>query len=257
MRTPLRLLPSLATFALAAGAAFVSVSAQAALVARNLDGDTSTAEAYYDSALGITWMRDVQRLASTYGLTVAMTQASAQTALASFNADASVNHGFSGWRLPEANGVHVIGGLGCQTGFNGSTDCGSNVNVASSELAHLFHATLGNISSRDTAGGFLPGTAGVDFGLVHSGDFTGLAADRYWTGEASYRLIFGMPQHGHVVFNFADGSQGLGAATSVARAWLVHDGDIGGAVSSSAVPVPGSLGLAALGLALLARRRTA
>lgn len=234
--------------------------AQAALVARNLDGDATTAEAYFDTALGITWMRDSTRLSTALGLgATSFSQADAQMHLAAFNADAAASYGLGGWRLPTAAGVHTIGGAGCQTGFNGSTDCGSNVDVASSELAHLFHATLGNLSQRDGTGALRPGTSGVDWGLVDDGDFLGLAGARYWTSEASFRLIFGQPQPGHVAFNLGDGSQGVFASTTLARAWLVHDGDIGTAVSSQAneVPLPGSLGLAALGVALLSRRRRA
>jgi uncharacterized protein (TIGR03382 family) len=237
-----------------AAATFCSATAQAALVARSLDGDATTAEAYYDTTLGITWMRDSLHLSRALGLAAStFNQADAQAHVAALNGNATLNYGFGNWRLPAAPGVHTIGGAGCQTGFNGSTDCGSNVDVASSELAHLFHATLGNISQRDASGAFRPGTSGVDFGLVDDGDFIDLNPARYWSGEASFRLIFGIPQAGHVLFNLGDGSQSVTASSTLAHAWLVHDGDIGSAVGE--VPLPGTLGLAALGLALLARRR--
>ena len=248
------------SLALAACALLTSVDAHATLVARNLDADSTTAEAYHDTSLGITWMRDTQALSHALGLSSAtFNHADALSHLAAFNANGSVNHGFSQWRLPGASGVHSIGGAGCQFGFNGSTDCGSNVDVASSELAHLFHATLGNISQRDGSGNFRPGTAGIDWGLVDDGDFDNLMGGAYWTGTTSYRLIFNMPQTGQVTFNLYDGTQGILSPTGQARAWLVHDGDIGGLVASalnvSAVPLPGTLPLAALGLLALARRR--
>jgi uncharacterized protein (TIGR03382 family) len=248
------------TLALAACLLLTGANAHATLVARNLDTDSTTAEAYYDTSLGITWMRDTQALSHALGLgSSTFNHADALGHLAAFNANGSANHGFSQWRLPGAGGVHSIGGAGCQFGFNGSTDCGSNVDVASSELAHLFHATLGNTSQRDSSGNFRPGTAGIDWGLANDGDFDNLLAGTYWTGTTSYRLIFNLPQHGQVTFNLLDGSQSILSPTSQARAWLVHDGDIGSAVSSalnaSVVPLPGTLPLAALGLLALARRR--
>lgn len=248
--------PSLQPLALAATALALSLPATAALVARNLDGDTSTAEAYYDTTLGITWLRDTDTLHTALGLSPLADYASVTAALAAFNANAAFNFGFSGWRLPGADGVHTIGGAGCQSGFNGSTDCGDNVDTASSELASMFHDTLGNLSRRDTTGSPRAGSAGIDWGLVNTADFVGLDDVVYWSGTSSYRLIFGMPQVGQVVFDMRNGSQALNATSSLRAAWLVHEGDIGSAVvATAAVPQPGSLGLAALGLALLARRR--
>jgi hypothetical protein len=244
--------------ALATATTFTSLGAHAALVARDLDGDTSSAEAYFDTLLGITWMRDARALSSAYGVAATLNYSNTLATLANFNADPLLNFGHSGWRLPGAAGVHTIGGAGCQFGFNGSTDCGTSVDSASSELAHLFHVSLGNLSDRDTSGGFRPGVSGIDFGLVQTGDFVGAAATPYWSGTASYRLIFGVPQHGQVSFHLGTGTQAIGSPTGLGGAWLVHDGDIGQALGAAgAVPLPGSLGLAALGLALLMRRRAA
>jgi hypothetical protein len=244
------------TLALAAAACGTSVSVNAALVARDLDGNSATAEAYHDTTQGITWMRDTRALANAYGLATTMTHAAATSSLANFNADTTHNHGYSGWRLPGAAGVHTIGGAGCQFGFNGSTDCGSNVDTSSSELAMLFHGMLGNLSDRDSAGQFRPGTAAVDFGLVNEGDFVDLDGIGYWSGTASWRLIFGQQVAGHVTFHMGSGTQSIGTAAALNAAWLVHDGDIGGAVGpANAVPLSSSLSLAAMGLALLGTLR--
>lgn len=230
------------------------LAGHASLIARNLDSNAATVEAYYDSSLGITWMRDVNYLATaTPGMvpTGYVSYLDAMTALSTFNTNSAFNFGWSNWRLPTAMGVHTIGGAGCQTGFNGSTDCGFNVNTASSELAFMFHNNLGNLSSRDSTGNLRPGNSGVDFGLANSADFINLETGRYWSETASYRLIFSTPVNGQVTFDFADGSQSITAPTTSSRgfAWLVHDGDVGGAVVQ-AVPEPGSIALA--GLALLA-----
>lgn len=250
---PLLLAGLLATLAFAP-------TADAALVARNLDADAGTVEAYYDTVLGITWMRDRNHLAQVMPALVPtgfVTWAEADAAIDALNLNAAAGYGLGGWRMPTATGVHTIGGAGCQSGFNGSTDCGSNVNTASSELAYMFHVNLGNLSQIDTTGAARAGAAGIDFGLVNDADFLNLETGRYWSETASYRLIFNLPQNGYVSFDFANGTQaitapGAGANASRGFVWLVHDGDVG-----HAVPEPGSLALAGLGLfaALRARRR--
>lgn len=236
------------------------LAGQASLVARDLDGNATTTEAYYDTVLGITWMRDRNHLATaTPGMvpTGYVSYADATAAVAALNANSAFNFGLTGWRLPTANGVHTIGGAGCQTGFNGSTDCGSNVNTASGELAFMFHDNLGNVSSRDSSGNLRAGSYGVDFGLVNDEDFLNLETGRYWSSTASYRLIFNIPQNGQVSFDFADGSQAITAATAGNRgfAWLVHDGDVGTSLSN-AVPEPASLALVGLGLMAAFSRRS-
>jgi hypothetical protein len=227
-------------------------------VARSLDGDASTVEAYYDTTLGITWMRDRNHLAAvTPGMTPTgfVTWADGNAAIAALNASSAssaAGYGLSGWRMPTANGVATIGGAGCQFGFNGSTDCGSNVDTASSELAYMFHVNLGNTSSRDSTGNLRPGSFGVDFGLVNDDDFLNLETGRYWSSTDSYRLIFNVPLNGKVSFDFNDGSQTITPATGSASGfvWLVHDGDMGTAVSTG-VPEPASLALVGLGLLAL------
>lgn len=254
MNTPMKQL--LLSCALAAAACSAG-TAHAALVARSLDGNASTVEAYFDTALGITWMRDRNHLAGvTPGMvsTGFVTWADGDAAITALNANSAsstAGYGFSGWRMPTASGVATIGGAGCQFGFNGSTDCGSNVDTTSSELAHMFHVNLGNVSSRDSSGNLRAGSFGVDFGLVNDEDFLNLDAGRYWSGTDSFRLVFSTPLNGKVSFDFNDGSQSVFSNTSGNRGfvWLVHDGDVGTAVSN-AVPEPASLALA--GVALLA-----
>jgi hypothetical protein len=254
---------SSATFAgaFAATLIFASGLANASLVARDLDGNAATAEAYYDTSLNITWLRDINHLANaTAGMAAngVSSWGDGAAAASALNANSPFNFGLTGWRMPTANGMATIGGPGCQFGFSGSTDCGSNVDTSSSELAYMFHVNLGNTSQRDGAGNFRAGSLGVDFGLVNTADFLNLSAGRYWSGTTSFRLIFNQPLTGPVTFDFNDGSQSVFSnnVNNLGRSWLVHDGDVGGALSAS-VPEPGSLalvGLAGAGAFVLRRR---
>ena len=75
------------------------------------------------------------------------------------------------------------GAAGCDFVVNGGSDCGFNVQTKSggtvfSEMAHLYHVTLGNLAR------FAPGTD-VDqpgYGLSNTGNFQDMQSDSYWSG---------------------------------------------------------------------------
>jgi hypothetical protein len=123
-------------------------SAQAALTARDLDGVATTAEAYYDSTLNITWLAD-WNYAKTSGQDAdgVMTWSQAVTWAANLTVGSYTN-----WRLPASNYS------GCH---------GYNCAGAGQEFGSLWYATLGN-------------AAGA---LTNSGGFTNLQLDWYWTAE--------------------------------------------------------------------------
>jgi hypothetical protein len=108
------------------------------LQGRDLDGNLSTAEAYYDISLNTTWLANAN-VASL------MTWADANSWAAGLNPYGS---GITGWRLPT---VTDTGTPGCDFAYTG-TDCGYNVDTATGEMAHMFYTTLGDKAYYDTSG---------------------------------------------------------------------------------------------------------
>lgn len=149
--------------------------------------------------------------------------------------------GYNNWRLPT---VIDTGTPGCDYAYSG-TDCGFNINTATSEMAHLYYDELGNLASVDTAGGWpQPG-----WGLVNTGPFTNLQSNLYWSGTedapiTNYAWLFG----------FGDGAQGAGYKSSNFYALAVRPGQV------AAMPVPAAVwlfGSGLLGLIGMARRKPA
>lgn len=159
--------------------------------------------------------------------------------------------GASDWRLPE---IVDTGTPFCDASFSG-TDCGFNVELAGSEMAHLFAATLGNFGAFDTSGAPTGcGNGGAQPScLVNAGPFSGIAngtSDFYWSSTP----VPGFPS-GIFGFNFHRGEQYPvdSFRPDVAHAWAVRSGDI------AALPTPAPASLLAASAALLgfARRRRA
>ncbi|PPD33370.1 MAG: hypothetical protein CTY19_07570 [Methylomonas sp.] len=129
--------------------------------------------------------------------------------------------------------------LGCNYAYSG-TDCGYNVDTASSELARLFYGALGNKGLVN-----INGQQQLDHGLIDDPNnpndeslFSNLQADYYW---------FGTPyaQSGNRAwsFRFNTGEQYYHlAAGSLMRAWAVRDGDV------ATVPMPGAIWLFGSGM---------
>lgn len=206
------------------------------LQGRDLDGNLSTFEAYYDTALNITW------LANANYAGFAMNWDEANTWATGLNPYGSI---ITGWRLPT---VTDTGTPGCDYAFSG-TDCGYNVNTATGEMAHMFYTTLGNKAYYNTSG-VGPQTG---WGLTNTGPFSNVQSNVYWSAtEYAPDTIYAW------IVATSSGVQTYGDKPNNNYTWFVHSGDVGAAVSS--VPVPAAVwlfGSGLLGLIGVARRKAA
>jgi len=232
---------------------FVSLPAQAVgvsgqgtwestLQGRDLDGNAATYEAYYDTALNITW------LANANAAGTGMTWADAKTWANNLNVN-----GVTGWRLPTLSPIDGTA-FNFTYGYDGTTDTSYSVSApgttyagsTASEMAYLYYNTLGNLARLDTSGTVRPG-----WGLTNNtGPFSNFESDSvfpsgsYWTGLdcAVYACAF----------SFYNGFQGYEYQTSTLFALAVRPGDI------SAVPVPAAMwlfGSGLMGLLGMAKRK--
>lgn len=135
-----------------------SGTAQAALQGRDLDGNSATFEAYYDTDLNITWLAN----ANVNGI---MNWADATSWAAGLSLTDGVNV-YDNWRLPTT--LQPDASCGTQSG-----GVSFGYNCIGSEMGHLFYAELGG-----TAGQSILTSADPDLAK-----FTNLQVDRgYWSG---------------------------------------------------------------------------
>lgn len=188
------------------------------LLPRDIDGDVTTIEGYYDTALDITWMPSINST-SRGGLLEAKAWAE--------NLDVA---GVTGWRLPAMTSGDVVL---CDNSYGG-TNCGYNVDPYSSELAHMFHITLGNNSLRDTNGnstGPIPEDGPViNVGPFYVGPHSNLVTWFYWADSLKYGGCSSSIDVYAVCgwyFDFYGGYQDShDTRLEFPYWWAVHDGDI-------------------------------
>ena len=222
------------------------------LLARDLDGNLSTAEAYYDTVLKITWLADADYAG------VNMPWSSAINWAKYLNIS-----GYTGWRLPETNPIDGTTADDDYVSYIGSEDRGFNVSApgtlyagsTASEMAHLFYNTLGNLGYCDPATSSTQNCSGpqAGWGLSNTGPFSNIQDRNYWSGTEAY-IQQATYEINAWTFNFETGDQFVAATHSydILRAWAVHDGDVGTAI----VPAPPALwlfGSGMLGLVGIAR----
>ncbi len=216
------------------------------LQARDVNSD-GIVDAYYDTSLDITWLADAD--AMNAGVENSENAGRRSFEYASEWVSTLDVFGVSGWRLPA---TYDFGHDGCQWSSTGGTDCGYNVLPDSSEMAHMYSITLGNISHNNNPGTSL---------LSNTGPFANLMAFGYWSGtpvvdgwNPSHPLV---PENGWR-FSFAAGRQDDLPKSYGHFAWAVKDGDVG--VIATPVPEPESFLLMSAGLlfvSIVRRRRKA
>lgn len=137
---------------------------QSVLQARDLNGD-GTVDAFYDSSRNLSWAADADPIGAT-------DWAQSHAWITSLNL-----FGVTGWRTPTMQAA--AGGFpACpQYTYDGSGDCGYNVDPGRSELAHLYQMVLGNQPWLDGSGAERP----PGWGLSNTGPFRNLRAGDYPT----------------------------------------------------------------------------
>ena len=208
---------------------------ESTLQGRDLDGDLSTFEAYYDTTLDITWLADANYAGTN------MDWATANNWAANLN---PYNSGITGWRLPDTVDVGNDGAT--YTNVFQGVDYGYNI-TTHSELSHMFYEVLGNTAYYDTSGN----SPQAGYGVSNTGSFSNVQSFYYWSATEYYAPSTNSAWY----FNLSDGGQGYSSSKFDSfYAWAVHSGDVG----VSAVPVPAAVwlfGSGLLGLLGVAKRK--
>lgn len=215
------------------------------LQSRDLDGNSATVEAYYDTILNITWLANAN-LAQTSGFDAdgLMVWATANSWAAGLNIN-----GITGWRLPTVSPVDGTTADDATFSNTGTEDLGHNVSApgtlfagsTASEIAHLFYNTLGDKSVCN------PVTSTTSMcvsqsgsGLTNTALFANVQAGRYWS-STTYTLSTGNAWSFSTTVS-TSGLQNSTDKTSGLYAWAVHPGDV------AVVPAPAAVWLLGTGL---------
>lgn len=183
----------------------------------------------YDSVQNVTWLADAN-YAKTSGYD-AQGNMSWQNAVAWVDGlsylDSVRGTIYSDWRLPT---FHDLGVPGCDYDYSGS-DCGYNVAVTSSELAHLFYGDFANKAILDSRGGPQSGYGIVDDPATADDEslFSHIQSFGYWLGTS-----YGGDASKAWYLSTATGMQNYISKGTNYYVWAVRDGDV------AAVPLPGA-----------------
>ena len=214
----------------------VSMS-EAALFGRDLDGNVSTTEGYFDDVLGITWLADANAGAGSAFDDGASNSDGLMTWQNAVDWAGALTVGsFSDWRLPS---ISVAGGLpiGSASAVNVAfCVTATEIECWDNELGYMFFYNL-------TPAGDTPPT---DFSTNLSGNqgpFQNIGILN-WSGtqQTVSPPLVGRPY----VADYFQGLNAIRSPTEAWSAWAVHSGDIG-----TPVPVPSAAILFATGLVCL------
>lgn len=186
----------------------------------------------YDSVQNLTWLADAN-YAKTSGYD-AQGNMSWQNAVAWVSGlsyfDSVRGTTYSDWRMPTFNDLAAPG---CDYGYS-STDCGYNVALTSSELAHLYYGDFANKAILDSRALPQPGYGIVDDPATADDEslFSHIQSFGYWLGtshssDASKAWYL----------STATGIQNYTSKGTNYYVWAVRDGDV------AAVPLPGAVWL--------------
>ena len=171
----------------------IANTAHAALVGRDLDGNLSTAEAYYDTVAGLTWLADANYAGTAMNWTTANSWAAGLDPYGS---------GITGWRLPDT----LQPDASCDSQSGGDS---YGYNCTGSEMGNLFYNVLGGV-----ADSFITTTHNANYDL-----FSNVQSSLYWSAtEYAPGTTFAWG------FNFNSGYQNLNTKANNLYAWAVHSG---------------------------------
>lgn len=262
---------------LLAASPIATMPAMAALEVRDLNNDT-VIDAYYDTNLNITWLKDANLAASnTFGLPYetdlghypndvtgssyseiifnngTMTYGAALHWIDAMNTTSYL--GYNDWRLPTVlpinginyNYVHSVIGT-TDVGYNISAPNTLYANGTGSEMAFMYYQNLGDLGYYNSIGGLRDCfVANINVCFVNVGPFDNLQPGWYWAkaDNAPYASASWFFQMAYGLQNEVEKNAGL-------YVWAVRTGDV------AAVPEPSNYTLLILGVGLvgwLARRR--
>jgi len=210
---------------------------EATLHARDINRD-GVVDGYFDSSLGVTWLAD-------WNAAGPMNWYQSKSWAATLDV-----FGVRGWRLPTSLDT---GASGCDLSPAGGTDCGYNPSTASSELAHMFYITLGNLARCAPGDGNCDNGEQIAWGLSNTANFANV--QRYYFAGAEFIPDPNAPSPGLAWSFYAyDGFQGAMGQHTAIWAVAVRDGEIQPVSEPAAVNLLLSVGVLAM-LGLLRRRR--
>jgi len=179
-------------------------------------------QAYYDEVADLTWLAD----ANAAGTTMSWYDASAWAAGLDIN-------GVTGWRLPNTHPIDGTTADDANYSCDGIEDRGYNISApgtlyagsTASEMAYLYHNTLGNKSYYDpvlSAGSHCMGPQS-GWGLTNTGPFSNIQSYYYWSATTTaYDAGFAWGFHFTI-----GGRQGTDGKYGNRWVWAVHSGNAG------------------------------